>query len=201
MVCDESEAIEHLPLPEVNTDCTLCNGGEISGFIYMGKYEGNRYYCSRDKATWEVAQGICEANGGYLAKIESQSENSFLANKLQTNSAYIGLNDATTEGDFRWTDGTQPDFVNWYPRQPNDYKGYQDYVELLRNGLWNDQYNTLPLEYIMEVPCYTITQTAGPDDMSDLSEPTTVSYEVSDACGNVQTWRFDIIVEQQNSLA
>ncbi len=196
MLCDEEEAIDYIPLPEVNTDCELCNGGEIPGFIYMGAYNGNQYYCSRDKATWESAKLISESNGGYLAIINSPEENSFIAGLLQTNAAYIGLSDRSVEGNFKWVDGSDLSYTNWYPQQPNNYRGYQDYVELLRNGLWNDQYNNKPLEFVMEVPCYTITQTAGPDDMAMINEPTTVSYEVVDACGNVQSCSFDIVVEQ-----
>ena len=201
ILCDEDDAINHVPLPEVNTDCERCNGGEIPGFVYMGIFDGNRYYCSRDKAIWPVAQSVCRSNGGYLAKIDNKEENNFLASKLQTSSAYIGLSDAASEGHFVWTDGSDSEYVNWYPKQPNNYRGYQDYVEILSNGLWNDQDNNKPLEYIMEIPCYTITRTAGPDAMADIDEPTTITYEVSDACGNIQTCSFDILIEQETSLS
>ncbi len=201
VLCEDDNPIDHIPLPEVDTDCEVCTGGEIPGFIYMGSYNGHKYYCSKDKDLWPNAKQVCEQNGGYLAIINSAEENAYVASLLRASSAYIGLQDKLTEGTFSWVDGSSLSYTNWYPNQPNNYKGYQDYVEILPNGLWNDQYNNRALEYVMEIPCYTIQQTAGPTDLSQVTEPTTVSYEVSDACGNVQTCSFSISVQQSVSMS
>lgn len=200
MTCGDDIDHHQLPLPEVNTDCNLCSGHEIPGFVYMGKHNGHQYYCSKGAATWPSAKSICEANGGHLAIINNLEENNYLAGLLQTNAAYIGLSDSGTEGTFQWVDGSDLSYTRWYPGQPNDYRGYQDYVELLKNGQWNDQYNDKPLEFIMEIPCYTVTQTAGPDDMSNMTGTNTVSYEVTDLCGNTQTCSFEVEVSTGASL-
>ena len=189
-----------VPFPQVTSDCAMCSGGEIAGFVYMGELDGKRYYCSKDRLTWPKAQAFCEASGGQLAVIESSSENAFLANVLQANSAYIGLSDHVSEGTFQWVDGSALSYTRWYPGQPNNYYGFQDYVELLRNGYWNDQTNNKELEFIMEISCLNIQQTSGPTDLSQVNENTTVTFQVQDACGDVSTCSYDILVSGDVSL-
>ena len=199
MACDDNST-GSVPRPEVSSTCDLCTGGDISGFLFIGNFRGTNYYLSRYKFTWPQARAGAASIGGFLAKIESAEENQFLASRLPVNSAYIGLNDEAQEGTFRWTDGDAPSYTNWYPRQPNDYKGNQDYVELLNNGLWNDQFNYEKLLYIVEIPCVSVRQTAGPTTLKDLSQSTRVEFEVTDACGNVETCSFNIEVEQRFSV-
>ena len=178
--------------------CTDHGGQAISGFIYMGKYGDSHYYCSREAASWTSARSICASNGGQLAKVTSSGENHFLANQLQTQTAWIGLTDKDSEGNFVWTDG-EPlgTYQPWYPGQPNNYNGRQHYVELLNNGQWNDQYH-YALEFIMEIPatsCDPLEQIAGPAKGSSLSPGNyTVTYKATDACGNHATCSFDITV-------
>jgi len=186
--------------PQATTCCGNCNSsnpGPIAGFIYMGSLGTSHYYCSNDPALWTDAQANAIANGGHLAVINDATENAYLANLLTIQSAYIGLSDSGTEGTFQWVDGSGLSYNNWYPGQPNDYQAYQDYVELLASGEWNDQYNNKPLEYIMEIPagCMNVVQTAGPASGSVLSPGThTVSYQATDGCGNVANCSFDIVV-------
>lgn len=190
-----------VPRPEVTTDCELCQEGNIPGFVYMGERDGHKYYCSREKMTWPDAQAFCVANGGTLAIINSAAENQFLARILDASSAYIGLSDADEEGNFKWVDGSTPSYTKWYPRQPNDYKGSQDYVEMLRSGYWNDQYNNKPLEFIMEVSCINIEQTSGPVNLADARDGDVVSYSISDACGNTEACSYQISLSSEVSLS
>ena len=189
-----------IPIPDVSTDCAHCVQGDIPGFVFMGSRGGHNYYCSRDKMTWPEAQAFCESNGGYLAVIDDAGENHFLAGILRTNAAYIGLSDHRSEGHFEWVNGSPVSFTKWYPRQPNNYANRQDYVELLRNGYWNDQYNDKPLEFIMEVPCVSIVQTSGPSDLSTVEGNATVVFEISDACGNSEICSYDISIDNEVEL-
>jgi len=195
---DEPDGI---PLPEVSSDCEMCESGEIPGFINMGTFNGHQYYCSEGQATWQKAKEVCENRGGYLAIINDADENAYLASQLVTSAAFIGLSDRTSEGNFKWVDGSGVTYANWYENQPNNYQGYQDYVELLNSGEWNDQYNNKALEYILEIPCYNITQTEGPTDISEVTgDPTTVTFEVEDMCGNVATCSYSISKETSTSF-
>ncbi len=193
-----NDDISSLPLePTYWSDCPSCNSaGYIPGFIYMGSYNGSSYYCSTSPATWSTASNVCSANGGYLASIGSAGENAFLANILTLQSAYIGLSDASQEGNFTWSSGEPMGYTNWYPGQPNDYLDQQDHVEMLNNGQWNDQYASKKLEFIMELPCLTINQTSGPDLNSSLPEGVHwIGYQATDACGNTATCNFKLTVE------
>jgi len=199
--CDDY--INDLPLePTYWSDCPSCdNVGHIPGFIYMGSYNGSSYYCSTSPATWETASNICASKGGYLASVGSAEENSFLANILTLQSAYIGLNDVSQEGNFTWSSGESLGYTNWYPGQPNDYLEQQDYVEMLNNGQWNDQYASKKLEFILELPCLTVTQTSGPNLNGTLPQGThTIGYYATDACGNSATCSFNITVQSTVEL-
>lgn len=188
--------------PQVNTCCSSgCNGtdgGPIQGFVYMGQLNGHHYYCSTQIAYWEDAQTVCEYNGGYLAVINDAEENQYLANLLTLQSAWIGLTDREVEGEFHWVNGDELSYTNWYPSQPNNYNGFQDYVQLLNTGLWNDHNNNDRLEYIMEIPaCNNINQIAGPTSGSLLPPGSihTVTYQATDGCGNSASCSFTIEVE------
>ncbi len=186
--------------PQANSCCSMgnCDSGEaINGFLYMGEYNGSHYYCSNAPATWFDAQATCVANGGHLAIVNDTQENTFLANFLTTQSAYIGLSDHETEGEFKWVNGDALGYTNWYPGQPNNFNGSQHFVELLSNGQWNDQYGKVTLEYIMEIPsCTTVTQTGGPysGSLFHSNTTTTISYEATDLCGNTAICSFDITI-------
>ena len=186
--------------PTAHTCCSDCNtnSGPISGFIYMGTYEGSHYYCSLKGDSWENAQQTCLSLGGSLAKISNSGENLFLANQLPASSAWIGASDAVVEGQFRWTDGSMLSYSNWYPGQPNDYGMQQDYVELRNNGEWNDLNGSLHLEYVMEFPsCIDITQISGPRSGSICPVGVhNVSYRIQDECGNSELCSFSITVSQ-----
>jgi hypothetical protein len=153
-------AIVNWSHPTVTT-CSPCTD-TIPGFIYMGNYLGNKYFCSTKTATWPNAKIICQNSGGKLCVMNSPDENQFVASKLMGVTAYIGLHDSNSEGYFEWIDGTSVNFTSWATGQPNNSNGDQDYVELLPDGTWNDQYTSSTREFICEVPCYTITQIAGP---------------------------------------
>ncbi len=199
---DTNGAVVTWPTPVLETECNACaDDPHIDGFLYMGNYNGHHYYCSTTNATWLNAQAVCEQNGGHLAVINTAGENAFLANQLTIQSAYIGLSDHITEGSFVWANSDELNYTNWYPGQPNNYNGNQDFVEMLNNGQWNDQYVSSALEYIMEIPCNSVVQTEGP--LNGTLFPvgtTTVTYQASDACGNTAVCSFDVTVNSAISL-
>lgn len=187
--------------PEITTCCGLNFGADIPGFIYMGNFNGSNYYCTLQPYTWDQGQALCNSYGGYLANIETSEENAFLANILTIQSAYIGLSDAVQEGLFQWTNGAPLNYTNWYPGQPNDFNGIQDHVEMLSNGLWNDQYYYKKLECIMEIPgSSSVVQIAGPPSGSyfEKGTTTTITYQVTDGCGNIEYCSFDIVIEDDD---
>lgn len=188
----------HWDTPEVTSCCVDCSetAQMINGYMYMGNYSGSNYYCSINPASWPQANANSNALGGHLAEVNSAGENNFLAEILTIQRAWIGLSDASAEGTFKWSTGKSLDYTNWYPGQPNDDAGYQDYVAMQSSGLWNDEYNNLSMEYIMEVPCTQAYQIGGPTSGSyfPAGSTTTITYAGIDACGNTDTCSFDITI-------
>ncbi len=193
----QSGAQAYWEIPELTTCCTDCSStpDSIAGFMYMGSFGGSKYFCSLANASWPSANLSAQTNGGYLAEINSAEENAFLANILTIQKAWIGLNDAATEGNFVWSNNNPLSYSNWFPGQPNNKDNYQDYVSMLSDGYWNDEYNNLVLEYIMEIPCTSVTQIGGPLNGSIIPIGTsTITYAGIDGCGNADTCSFDITV-------
>lgn len=193
----QNGVIAHWQTPTLTSCCTDCSTDmdSIAGFMYMGSYEGSKYYCSLTNVSWPQAQAQSAASGGQLAEVNTEGENEYLANLLTLQRAWIGLSDTASEGNFTWTSGAPLDYTNWYPGQPNNQADFQDYVSMLSNGQWNDEYDNITMEYIMEIPCYSVTQIAGPPTGSVIpTGTTTITYAGADACGNTDTCSFDITI-------
>lgn len=182
------------PLPTYETCCAACENDNIPGFLYMGEYNGHKYYCSNEPDYWSSAKKVCEELGGHLAVINNAEENAFCANFLENQNAWIGYSDKQREGSFEWCNGEETDYTNWYPGQPNNYNNAQDCVEMLSSGHWNDQYDNQKLEYICEIPCVTIDQIGGPLCGEIPGAGThSIKYRVTDLCGNVEECSFNVI--------
>ena len=50
---------------------------------------------------------------------------------------WIGLSDVVVEGEYWWSDGTRPVYLNWAPGEPNNYVD-EDCVRIRPSGLWDD---------------------------------------------------------------
>ncbi|XP_058849962.1 C-type lectin domain family 4 member E-like [Acipenser ruthenus] len=95
------------------------------------QFNGKCYYFSPDTMNWNSSRAICVSMGADLVIIESEAEQKFLSENAKTDSYWIGLTDAVTEGVWLWVDGT---LLNdkaqfWATRthdsgkEPDDYNG------------------------------------------------------------------------------
>ncbi|CAM9954790.1 unnamed protein product, partial [Heterosigma akashiwo] len=112
-----------------------------------------RYYTgalSRDDA-----ESACEAAGGMLASITSDEIDEEIVELTGGDSAWIGLNDESTEGTYVWADGTSSaDYTNWNSGEPNDWGDSEDCVEITSSGGWNDQSCSTTQGYVCQ---WTVT--------------------------------------------
>ncbi len=174
------------PLPKAHycKDCV----DSITGFVYMGEFAGNRYFCSLSPSNWFDAKISCALNGGQLAVIQSKEENAFIASKLMGQIAWIGASDERREGAFDWVDFSPFIYKNWRAGRPSSANPLHDYVELNPDGTWNDQLGSISREYICQISCYKLKQIEGPANGSVIPcGKTRVSYTaskdgVSDTC-------------------
>ena len=184
----------------------------ISGFIYMGEYNGSRYYCSNSSNfSWQAANNAATIAGGHLATISSSAENQFVSGAIGANVAWIGYTDQNVEGVFEWINGESVGYENWGGNEPNNngptanncgYCGEADYTVIKKNsGVWYDRYECNLNEFVMEIPCgnpITITQTGGPASGTFLNGGTSqvVTYVATDnVTGASATCSFTVTVE------
>jgi hypothetical protein len=137
---------------------------------------GIRYVIVRPTSsfTWLDAVAYAPRLGGYLATIDSQAEQDFVAALAASSlpggsAAWIGLNDRKTEGAFEWVEGSPASYSNWFPEEPNNI-GDEDCVELWvgsnAGGKWNDHFCNTAKPAIIEIP-------AVPTFLVDVVNPAT----------------------------
>lgn len=107
----------------------------------------NSLYTIIVEKAWDAAQTASANLGGSLAIISSASENQFIVDAFTTilnDIAFIGHNDLSKEGEWRYPDGTLASFFNWADGEPSN-QGEEDVAATyLRSadygvvGVWND---------------------------------------------------------------
>jgi len=134
----------------IDPSCPDCTQAEFGGHTYQicGGFGGFDWTSSRD---------TCAVYGYYLATINEQAEQDFLAAEALAavgDSVWIGYNDRGwgNEGTFTWTAGNGSGFEAWSPGEPNN-SGNEDCVEMRADFgyLWNDINCSATTPWICEV--------------------------------------------------
>ena len=90
--------------------------GMISGFNFIGSYNGHYYYQSTSNYTWNNANNIAVSSGGYLVIITSQGENEFIEQNavITIHGSWIGMYQDTSNssysepaGGWYWVNGSE----------------------------------------------------------------------------------------------
>lgn len=112
-------------------------------------YNGHSYYaCMANvdniSSFWE-AESYCQSQGGHLAVIDSADLNDalydYVFDTLGLESAYFGLTDDGSEGDWYWVNGADYNYQNWLSGQPDNHNGNEDYALFYykdKRYKWND---------------------------------------------------------------
>lgn len=114
--------------------------------------------------TWQQAERRCEWKGGHLAVIESSTENFLLYSAMKAKgyeNAYFGFSDESSEGNWKWVNGTSTAYTNWHSGEPNNQDGIEHYAmfyENFQDGTWNDA------DGIIDAGCAYICEWDDPTD-------------------------------------
>lgn len=114
--------------------------------------------------TWQQAERRCEWKGGHLAVIESSTENFLLYSAMEAKgyeNAYFGYSDKSSEGNWKWVNGTSTAYTNWHSGEPNNQDGIEHYAmfyENFQDGTWNDA------DGIIDAGCAYICEWDDPTD-------------------------------------
>ena len=86
-------------------------------FYYNGT---NARYYRIAGGNWQQLRAFAQSLGGDLAWIEDSAENLWVRTNVvgSTSKPYIGLNDATTEGTYQWSNGSPSAFRAWRAGEP-----------------------------------------------------------------------------------
>ncbi|XP_047136888.2 perlucin-like protein [Hydra vulgaris] len=91
---------------------------------------------------WTDSLLTCKRYDANLLSVTDQAENSFIMNRLNTNTMknsfyWIGLSKHNNEGEFMWSDGTALLFFKWEANEPNNRNNNEECVDASADG-WND---------------------------------------------------------------
>ena len=98
----------------------------------------HRYQMVTRAMSWADAQSWCEANGGYLATIDSAEEYQEVLNALSGSTTVCWLGGMRTGSSWEWVDGEPFSYTAWAAGEPNNDGGNEDRLALLKvNGTWS----------------------------------------------------------------
>ena len=125
------------------------------GFEFLGEHSAAKYFLSTGTSRPADAQAAAAALNGNLATINNQAENDFLQAQIDE-MVYIGLSDASAEGNLRWLSGENAGYRNVDENcgfcadndAENDYTVMHPW-----NGEWSFSSQWSQRRFIMEVPC------------------------------------------------
>lgn len=106
------------------------------------EYAHHCYNFISTPVTWNEAERACRKIGGYLVKVDDESESNWLKQQanVEERSFWAGAADFS-EGDWRWiVDFSNVTFTDWNPGQPDNAGGHEDCLEIEKtyNYKWND---------------------------------------------------------------
>uniref|UniRef100_A0A8D1PQR2 C-type lectin domain family 4 member F n=1 Tax=Sus scrofa TaxID=9823 RepID=A0A8D1PQR2_PIG len=157
---EEQRRLEALHVPSASQEQLQRTQNQLLQLILQGwkPYNGNLYYFSQVKKSWQEAEQFCVSQGAHLASVTSEEEQGFVKQFTSSSYYWIGLTDSGSEGIWRWTDGTP--FNNaqsrrfWSENQPDNWKHQngqrEDCVQIQQK--WNDMYCTALFQWVCKKP-------------------------------------------------
>ncbi len=133
---------------------TSCNGAgacptELADFAYMGAFENHHYFLSIYPLDWETAKLQAEHEGGYLATINSEAENTFVKENIGNDMVFIGYHDTNQEGLGQWANNEAVTIDKSYANNADRDYGLINFWA----GTWQMVPGSLVRNYVVEMDC------------------------------------------------
>ncbi len=113
------------------------------------------YYALTDAAmSWQDAEAAAVALGGHLASMDDANEQAWILSMLdgRYGNAWLGLNDATAEGIWVYTDSSAVSYTNWASSEPYyQWDGNYDYAYMNGSGQWGATYGSNSMRGLIEL--------------------------------------------------
>ena len=125
-----------------------------SAVLWSAASGGNGHYYARipQALTWEQARIAAQQLGGHLATITSPAENAFITPLVidgSTNVSHLG--GYRSSSGWAWVTGEAWEYTNWYPGEPNNNSGNEDYLTTwVTPGTWNDVFPSYLAHFVVE---------------------------------------------------
>ncbi|XP_051787828.1 lectin-like isoform X7 [Erpetoichthys calabaricus] len=109
------------------------------------RYNSKCYQYFPMKISWIDAELYCISLGGNLASVHSSGANHFITSLIKRSDSHepttwLGGSNCVRTSSWLWTDGSQWDFTNWNPFEPNNVGGNEKCfnTNFMVQGGWND---------------------------------------------------------------
>ncbi|KAM8827009.1 brevican core protein [Synchiropus picturatus] len=155
--CVDEEPTRCVCLPGYKGD--VCQTDVDQCELGWEKFHGHCYRHFVQRQSWETAERHCRLFGSHLISLMSPEEQDFINDRYREYQ-WIGLNDRTIEGDFRWSDGNPLPYENWHHGQPDSYflSGEDCAVMVWHDGgRWSD----VPCNYHLSYTCKRSSSSCG----------------------------------------
>ncbi|XP_039728159.1 mannose-binding protein A-like [Pteropus medius] len=104
----------------------------------LGKKSGKKLYVTNGEIMpFSKVKTLCTELQATVATPKNAEENKAIQD-VAKNTAFLGITDEVTEGQFMYMTGGRLTYSNWKRDEPNDHGSGEDCVILLTDGLWND---------------------------------------------------------------
>lgn len=155
---------------------TLVTAEPIQWTIEEG---GNGHWYERidEPLTWQEAKTASEELGGHLATITTQEEHDFTLQFSPGGApgvTHIGARQNLKTGSWFWITDEPFTYTSWYPGEPNNHNGNEDYIALwVTPGTWNDVNDQYLARFLVE---YEDCNNNGLFDSTEIVNGTATDY-------------------------